>query len=172
MKQKLKEGLLTVGIDRSIIPTKQFFNSIKYLFSKILSPTFEVEDDVTIAYPKDIIFWSFQDLFNEDFNQNIEDVFVKLSKEVGVAYEEIIFAIFDESDPEFDEGFRNFVDESDGGKIYITLYFKGVTHHVTEIYNDYYRDSSDSVTFLLVNEVGNIVGALVHTPMTLHNIYF
>ncbi len=144
-------------------------NSLRYVF-KIL---FQPRGNITIIIPEQIIFWSNSDIPDE-FKTRIGQISQFLHTHYGLDFfNNFGYLRFNELEPNYQDSIEKFLNDSNGGRMYMVKHFEGVMPHgIRDIYEQYYRSISDDVSFIVFNEKGEMMQSFVHTPFIIREIIF
>ena len=160
---------MSIGIGDEVIITESLINSLRYVF-KIL---FQPRGNITVIVPEQIIFWSNSEIPDE-FKTRVTSISQFLHSQFGLdLFNNFGYIRFNELEGNYKDTVEKFLNDSNGGRMYLIRHFDGVMPHgIRDIYEEYYRSVTDDVSFLVFNEKGNLMQSFVHTPFIVREIIF
>ena len=159
---------MSIGIGDDIIITDNLINSLRYVFKTLFQP----RGNVKIIIPEQIIFWSNSEIPDE-FKRRIGMICQFLHSQFGLDFfNSFGYIRFNEIDPTYSDTVEKFLNDSNGGRMYMMRHFEGVMNEIRMLYEDHYRSIADDVSFLIFNEKGDLMQSYVHTPFIVREIIF
>lgn len=161
---------MSIGIADDIIITDSLISSIRYVFKTLFQP----RGNIKVIIPQQIVFWSNSEI-PDDFKKRITGEIAQfLLTQFGIDYTngEFGFVRFNEVDPSYLDTVEAFLNNSNGGRMYMVKHYDAITLEVRYIYETYYRTVTDDVSFLVFNKRGELMPSFVHTPFILREIIF
>ena len=160
-------GMMSIGIADDIIITEALVNSLRYIFKVMFQP----RGNITVVIPQQIVFWS-KSLIPDKFKQLMTTVAQYLHVQYGITYKGFGFVEFNEVEPYFMDNLEKFLNDSNGGRMFLLKNFEGILSEIRSTYEEFFRTITDDVTFIGFNDKGEMNASYIHTPFIVKEILF